>query len=287
MTKTIYIKLTRVGQNVGPFTIYDQWEHVIAEGVTRDELIEGVHYVVDQSVILVKLVSTGICTYEKVVLLSEIEIGTFYNTPVEEVKTGCVWRHLSNPEINHSFYGVTEPYVIEYNFASPNTEIIQAIKDFSKVYIYTKDIHGVSNEPSKVEIDNVYFDEMIIYNGQQCSGLLKLVPKPKNNLKEYNSYPKYNTDSKTITFTKSDNFYQVNNFWDVVKDKSQFIFIRTCEPLSVDKELHSENMDYSTRSFKKAPLRAKDSRVRLTLNSRSDVHLVTQFIIENTMISYK
>ena len=148
MSKTIYIKLTKIGANVGPFTIYDQWEHVIAENVPTSALIEGVNYVVDQSVILVKLVSTGTCTYEKTVLLSEIEIPTFYNTKAEEIRTGCVWKHLSNPEINHSFYGKTEPYIIEYIFANMNTEIVQSIQDYSRVFKYTKDSHGVSGMAS-------------------------------------------------------------------------------------------------------------------------------------------
>ena len=287
MSKIISIKLTRIGTNIGPFTIYDQHRNIIANNVSAKDLMEGVTYVVNDDVITVTLASTGKCTLEKTVPVTEITKNEYFNTETELVNSSCVWVHMKNPEINHSFYGNTEPYIIEYTFSSPNTEIVQATKDFSKAYIYTKDLHGVSNEPSKIEVDDIYFDEMIIYNNQQCSGLLKLVPKPKNNLKEYNSYPKYNIDSKTITFTKSDNFYKVNNFWDIVKDKTQFIFVRTCEPLSIDKTLHNENMDYSTRSFRKSPLRAKDSRVRLTLNSRSDVHLVSQFIIENTMLSYK
>jgi hypothetical protein len=96
-----------------------------------------------------------------------------------------------------------------------------------------------------------------------------------------------NIDSKTITFTKSDNFYQYNTFWSVVKNKSIPLFIRTCESLSIDKEVNQINMDYGPRSFKKEPLRAKELKIRHILDNRSDVHLVSQFIIAPAQISYK
>jgi hypothetical protein len=100
-------------------------------------------------------------------------------------------------------------------------------------------------------------------------------------------YPIYSTDSKTINYTKSDNFYQYNTFWSLVKNKSIPLFTITCENLSIDKIVNQANMDYGKRSFKKEPLRAKDLRVRHILDSRSDTHLVSQFIVTPAMISYK
>ena len=46
-------------------------------------------------------------------------------------------------------------------------------------------------------------------------------------------------------------------------------------------------MDYSPRSFKKAPLRAKDLKVRMILDNSLTTHLVSQFITVNSQISYK
>ena len=114
-----------------------------------------------------------------------------------------------------------------------------------------------------------------------------MVPKPVNNLQLYNSYPIYNADSKTIIFTKSDNFYQYNTFWSIVKNKSVPLFGTGCQSLSIDKELNQSNMDYGTQSFKKEPLRSKDLKIRHILDNRSDAHLVSQFIIAPSQISYK
>jgi hypothetical protein len=57
--------------------------------------------------------------------------------------------------------------------------------------------------------------------------------------------------------------------------------------MSIDKEVNQENMDYGLRSFKKATLRAKELKIRHILDSSSTVHLVSQFLITPSQISYK
>jgi hypothetical protein len=57
--------------------------------------------------------------------------------------------------------------------------------------------------------------------------------------------------------------------------------------MSIDKEVNQENMDYGMRSFKKAPLRAKELKIRQILDSSSTTHLVSQFILTPAQISYK
>jgi len=245
-------------------------------------------YIVDNNVDLVTITSEGKCAYEKSFAVTTITESEYQNTTVETIQTGCLWRHIDNHTIYNTFYGNIEPYIIEYPFAYQyQDEIVQNVKDYTKVYKYFNDAYGVSNDVSKVELDNVWFNKAVLYNGQQSTGVLELVPKPINNLNSYLQYPILNTNSKTITFTKSDNFYQYNTFWSVVKDKSVPLFVRTCQSLSLDKEVNQINMDYGPRSFKKEPLRAKELKIRHILDSRSDVHLVSQFIIAPAMISYK
>jgi hypothetical protein len=76
-------------------------------------------------------------------------------------------------------------------------------------------------------------------------------------------------------------------FWSVVKDRQQPLFLRSCESLSIDKIVNQANMNYSTMSFKKDPLRAKDLKIRHILDSSNDIHIVSQFILSPSQISYK
>jgi hypothetical protein len=199
-----------------------------------------------------------------------------------------LWRHLTDTKLTNNYYGNIEPYVIEYPFYYQfQDEILQNVKDFTRAYKYLPIPDGVFNENAKIETNNQYFNKVIIYNGQQCTGLLELVPKPMNNLAAYNSYPIYNTDSKTITYTKSDSFYQYNTFWNVVVNKAQPLFRTSCESLSIDKVLNQSNMDYGVRSFNKDTMRAKGVLIRHILDDTSDAHLVSQFVIAPSQISYK
>ena len=288
MAKTIIIKLTSSGPTAGPFTIIDQLGNTLATGVSKEDLISGVSYVVDDAVTVITVESTGKCKSKKNFPVTVVNPVSLAATTYNQISTACIWRHLKNPVVYNYFYGNIEPYIIEYPFAYQyHDEILQSVKDYTKAFRYFSDPDGVSDDNRKIETDDAWFNKAVLYNGQQSTGVLELVPKPINNLKDYLKYPIYNTDSKTITFTKSDNFYQYNTFWSLVKDKQLPLFVRTCESLSIDKVVNQPNMDYGKRSFKKEPLRAKDLKVRHILDNRYDAHLVSQFIYTPAQISYK
>ena len=288
MSKTIIIKLTKASTKVGPFTINDEWGIIIATDVSIHTLIQGISYEVNDNVELITLTSTGECKVVKTMKVTTISPLEMVNTPFVPTRSACLWRHLTNIEINNTYYGTVRPYVIEYPFSYEyHDEILQNVKDYTKVWKYVLNGTGVFSYTDKVLLDNAWFNKAILYNAQQCTGILELVPKPMHNLQAYNAYPIYKTDSKVITYTKSDSFYNINTFWDILKNRSIPIALTSCESLSIDGIINQSNMDYSTRSFKKAPLRAKDLKCRFILDNRSDIHLVSQFIVTPSQISYK
>ena len=289
MSKTVIIKLTSSPNRVtGPFTISDDQGNILGENIPKSQLISGISYIVESNVRTIVLQSQGKCKITKYLRPVNLNFVQIANLTYTETNTGCVWRHLTNPEIYNTFYGVTEPYIIEYPFSYQyNDEILQNVKDYTKAYRYWQNGEGVFNYNDKVETDDRWFNKAIVYNGQQSSGILELVPKPMHNMKEYLKYPMYNAESKTITYTKSGNFYQYNTFWSLIKNKSLPLFLTSCESLSIDKVVNQANMDYGKRSFKKEPLRAKDLKVRHILDNSCETHLVSQFIVTPSQISYK
>ena len=288
MSKVIIIKLEKAGNRVGPFNISDNYGNVLGTGVTKQQLIDGVSYTVDDDVTVIILESTGKCKTTKFLSITSLSFRQIAEIQFTPQNTATIWKHLTDTTLYNSYYGNIEPYIIEYPFAYQfQDEILQNVKDFSTVYKYLPIPDGVYNDNAKIQTDDQYFNKAIIYNGQQCSGLLELVPKPMNNLKAYMQYPMYNTNSKTITYTKSDNFYQYNNFWSVVKDKSLPLFVTGCESLSIDKVLNQANMDYGVRSFKKDTIRAKGLLIRHILDNKSDARIISQFIVAPAQISYK
>ena len=288
MKKEITIKITQTGPNAGPFSVYDNYNNLLDENVSRKELIKGRTYLVEDIVTVVIIKSTGECGFEKIFPLQEIFYSNYINTGYKQSKTACIWSHLTNTQTYNYFYGNIKPYIIEYPFSYQyQDEILQNVKDYTKAYEYIKNPYEAFDINLKIETNNKWFNKAILYNGQQSSGVLNLVPKPLNNLKAYGQYPIYNTGSKTITYTKSDNFYQYNTFWALQKSSQVPLFYTPCESLSIDKEINQENMDYSLRSFKKAPLRAKELKVRHILDNSATTHLVSQFLTAPAQISFK
>ena len=287
MSKSIIIKLTKSGSNIGPFSVVDDLGNLLGENYTKEQMIDGVGFIVQDSVQVVTLSSTGENKISKNIPVTEINSLDLINN-YTEISTGQIWKHLLNTTKYNNYYRKIYPYIIEYPFTYQyQDEILQNVQDYSRVYKHIKDPFNSFTDFEKVEVNNEWFNKAVLYNGQQSSGILNLVPKPINNLKEYVSYPKFNLDSKSILYTKSDNLYQYNTFWSVVKKTSEQLFIKSCENLSIDKEINQSNMDYSSRSFKKEPLRAKYLKIRHIKDDSDDIHIVSQFIIGTTQKSYK
>ena len=287
MEKYIIIKLTKSGSNIGPFSVVDDLGNLLGENYTKEQLIDGVGFIVQDSVQVVTLSSTGENKISKNIPITEVSSLDLINN-YTETSTGQIWKHLLNTTKYNNYYGKIYPYIIEYPFAYQyQDEILQNVQDYSRVYKHIKDPFNSFTDFEKVEVNNEWFNKSVLYNGQQSSGILNLVSKPINNLKEYVSYPKFNLDSKSILYTKSDSLYKYNTFWSVVKNTSEPLFIKSCENLSIDKEVNQSNMDYSSRSFKKEPLRAKYLKIRHIKDDSDDTHIVSQFIIGTTQKSYK
>lgn len=289
MAKTITIKIKQSGSINTTFTISDDRGNILATEVSKKDLINGKSFSIEDSVNVIVITYSGKNCCNKSINIPITSLTNIENAAIKYKveNTASLWSHLTNPLLYNNFYGCVHPYIIEYPFAySYEDEIVQNFIDYTKVYTYLPSSNFIFDDNSKIEL-NDYFNKAILYNGQQSTGLLELEAKPINNMKAYLAYPKFNTNSKTITYTKSDNFYQFNTFWSLVKDKTKPLFLSTCESMSMDKIINDTNMEYTPRSFRKDTLRAKDLKVRLILDNRSDIHLVSQFVNSPSQLSYK
>ena len=288
MAKAINIKITASAPGAGPFDIKDEGGNILIENISLDDLVSGTAVNVPNDSTNIIIASKGTCLYEQVVMLKPIDNEAWVDTTYTNSITGCLWTHLKNVSIYNYYYGDIEPYIIEYPLSyTYHDEILQNVKDYSKVYNYLPEVSGSFDTNRKIQVDNQWFNKAVLYNGQQSTGVLKLVPKPENNLSSYLQYPILNTDSKTITYAKTDSFYQYNTFWALQKNDELPLFLTSCKSLSLDKEVNQPNMDYGTRSFKKSPLRAKSLKIRHILDNKSTTHIVSQFIVAPSQISYK
>ncbi len=189
-----------------------------------------------------------------------------------------MYTHLNEYTRFNKYNDEIASYILEYPKGFKyRDELLQSVQDYTKVLKY-------NDYQEFIEVDDVYFDEVVLFNNQQCSGIRKLSPKPRGSINQYLKFPIYNPDNINITFTKSNNFYQYNTFWSVVKDKNEPIWKSSKE--SPFKELNQDNMNYKKLSYQKAPLVAKDLKIRHILNSTDRYKLISQFMITESQEKY-
>lgn len=190
---------------------------------------------------------------------------------------GSLWNHNTTFTLFNNYYGSIYPYIIEYPFSYQyQDQLLQNVKEQTKALKYTD--YYTFTEPDQP----IYFNKSLIYNGQQCTGIRNLIPKPPRDLSFTFKYPKYNVDSIDIVVTKDKSFFQYNTFWDIVKDNNLPIFTKSCDLSFTDKELNVSNLNYGKKNFTKAKIQGQDLRIRHILDNRSDVKLITNFIIAPT-----
>ena len=96
MSKTLTIKLTKATPKMGPFDIYTDRGDLVAENVSKKQLILGVHYVVNDDVNIITINSKGDCPVSKNFSLTSFTSNVYYSTKFQQSYTGCIWRHLTN-----------------------------------------------------------------------------------------------------------------------------------------------------------------------------------------------
>lgn len=191
-----------------------------------------------------------------------------------------LWNHNTSYTSYHSYYGTTYPYILEYPIAFKlEDEILQSVRDYTKSLKFYN--YNTSTEPK----ETYYFNKAIIYNEQQCSGVLNLIPK--KGLSSYTSYPKYNASSKDIQLTKSDGLYQFNTFWNITKDTNAPIWQASNSFKYTNKDLNLNNLNYESKAFSKAPIRAKNVYIRLIKDNNNNLRLVSRFLIPDSIPSKK
>jgi hypothetical protein len=138
------------------------------------------------------------------------------------------------------------------------------------------------------------FDEAIIYNTEQVSGLLKLNLSPKEDPAGILQYPIINPTDIDILFSKEENKYRFNQFWDVTDDRGEFFNplipgfaqrpIWDTEPNGYIRVLNPVNLDYSKAPFQRKKFRHYTTSVLLRRKVSGDRKILV--MIANTKDLY-
>jgi hypothetical protein len=133
------------------------------------------------------------------------------------VNMDTIWKHNITCTSYCNFYGVEYPFEVEFvSTTGQQVASMRSLEYMLEVYNYYNDCKD------KFHVLDQNFDQAVIYNSEQVSGVLELSLKSKSNPLEMLTYPQIGTNSIKIQFSKEENKYRFNQFWDITKDRGEF-----------------------------------------------------------------
>lgn len=170
------------------------------------------------------------------------------------IKGNSFWKHNDVCGSYGNYYGINHGWEVEFpiNTGSEVTSI-KSIEYYLEVYKYNL------NCVDRYHVLDGNFEQAVIYNTEQTSGILNLHVKPKNNPLALINYPLLTSNGIDIHVSKEENKYRFNQFWDVTKSRGEFSgleltnFITDCN--GYRKQLNPNAIDYF-----KSPLERKKFR---------------------------
>ena len=128
-----------------------------------------------------------------------------------------IWIHNERCDNYCKYYGINYPWEVEYIVNTANqVNTVRSIEYELEIYKYALNCYDRFHEL------DFNFDEAVVYNTEQCSGLLKLNLTPKNNAPDILNYPSINISSIDILYSKVEQKYRFNQFWDITRDRGEF-----------------------------------------------------------------
>jgi len=185
-------------------------------------------------------------------------------------RTNGIWIHNGRCDLFCNYYGKDYPFEVEYSInTGPNINTLRSIEYIMEMYKYAPNCYD------RYHILDENFDEAIIYNSEQCSGLLKLDLSPRNNLPLLLQYPIVNFTNIQVLYSKVENRYRFNQFWDVTRERGgQDVGIPGTPSFAQQsiwntpdngyaKVLNSNNMNYNKADLQRKKLRHYTTSVLL------------------------
>jgi hypothetical protein len=134
------------------------------------------------------------------------------------VNKDSIWKHNVRCDLFCNYYGVNYPFEVEFPSVTGQTvTTVRNVEYLLEAYKF------YNNCRDKFHILDENFDQAMIYNSEQVSGVLEMSIKSKTNPVQLLNYPQVGTSSIKINFSKEENKYRFNQFWDITKNRGEFV----------------------------------------------------------------
>jgi len=179
-----------------------------------------------------------------------------------------LWNHNLSPYIYQTYYGKLYPYIIEYlvnslpaNSILNSVSLVQDIQEYYSKYEYYS--LGTTNNKNVAN-----FTKAIVYNREQSSGIINLIPEIFGNTRQKLMYPKVTPQGIDTIISRRENKYTFNGFWNLAAQANgQPLWTTKWEDLQADYFIDKMPNVKAVRNvgvaFQKNKIKADFTKVRL------------------------
>ena len=206
---------------------------------------------------------------------------------VNPFDTTGVWVHNERCDLYCNYYGVDYPWEIEYSIDTvQNVNTLRSIEYQLEVYKYA------DNCFDRHHVLDVNFDEAVVYNTEQVSGILRLVLNPKNSPNQILTYPKVYPDRFDILYSKEEQKYRFNQFYDITHTRGEFNpnakrVIWDTQANGYIRTLNDFNLNYAKPSFQHKKFRHYNTRVLLRRRVSGENKMILRIVNNKNLTSLR
>tara|TARA_Y100001963_G_scaffold51806_1_gene72455 strand:- start:10217 stop:13213 length:2997 start_codon:yes stop_codon:yes gene_type:complete len=187
-------------------------------------------------------------------------------------QVGGIWRHNDRCDLFANYYAKQYPWEVELVESVGQTiDVLRSVEYQLESYVYIQNTDLDTGEILNLSCEDRWhdleynFNEAIIYNTEQISGLLKmeLTPAEMNNVPLITEYPIVNAADIEILYSKVEQKYRFNQFWDITADRTAIVSQFITQLNGYIKELNEDNLNYNKPQLQRKRFRHYWNRVIL------------------------
>ena len=166
------------------------------------------------------------------------------------------------------------PFIID--FVSLAEDLSPKVWDFLQFSVtsYVKDSLDPDNK-EYTEVNNLFFDKIVLYNDTQISGVLNVEVKDEDLGEDYLVNQIKNTSAEDIYASNSDGLWSINNFRNYRKDDDKLLPMWIEDPNTlvdaghwfIDKVVNDDSVDFDKIWTKLEQLQGEYVRIRLIFDN--------------------
>lgn len=200
------------------------------------------------------------------------------------VNLDSIWKHNLRCDKYCNFYGIDFPFEVE--FVSSTGQSVTTVRNIEYILEAYKTFNNCRD---KFHLLDENFDQALIYNSEQISGLLELVIKDKSNPTALLGYPQITQGLIKIHCSKEENKYRFNQFWDITTDRGEFTYkeipMFVTRPNGYQYDINAKYVNYKKSALERKKFRHMVNRVLLRKVASNDVKMLFKLSNQKLLLS--